>query len=127
MSNFKLPESAKAKVFVGFGVGVFNRGKISVGDFDISKHCSEGFEIALVCETEMEFKFPSDFDPAAAYIGILEAKKQDINQEYSLRLVRINEKIAEARALPAPATKYPEDDFVSQAEHYARAMARGEM
>ena len=60
----------------------------------------------LVCEHELTFELPTGWDPRPGQIAALEAKKEELKQEFSKRVAQINQQIAQLQAIeytPEPA------------------------
>ena len=60
-----------------------------------SKHGDEVF----VCKAEVTFEVPDDFDPRPVQIKALEAKKRELQAQFSAAVTELNRQISELQAI----------------------------
>jgi hypothetical protein len=70
------------------------------GEYLIYSHKFDDTEYrAHICEQEVEFEVPDNFDPRAQQIAALEKQKQKVMAEYQKTVNEINDNISKLQAL----------------------------
>lgn len=88
----------KIKVFVGVQTRAYEKGKISICEYDFRAANSEYETRAFLCEQEIEIEVP-DFDLVGLEIEILE-KKLDLEvKEAATRQANLRQQIQELKCL----------------------------
>ena len=87
----KLPEELTRKLYVSYGMGRFNAGRISISQHGNAS--SDGFECIPLAEMEVTFKLSVDCDLKTKAVRVLEKKKDDIKAEYHMKLKEVQDKI----------------------------------
>lgn len=87
----EIPEEITRTIYVGYGIGKFNGGRIVVSDY---LHDSEDFAVVPILEKELTFHLPKcKIDIKGKMLEVLEAEKQKVLAENHARLQAVQEKI----------------------------------
>lgn len=74
---------------------------IKLYPFDMSD-CSAADTRALIGEQDVVVDVPDDFDPTGTLIAAVEREKVALQKQFAEQLMRLDQRLSELRALPAP-------------------------
>ena len=94
-----IPKSITKNLCVSIGIGKYNKGEISVSDYD-GKGC-DGMERVTIYNKEVTFEIP-DVDVTGKAISLIEDKKSALQELFHKEVSALDQQIQELRALPAP-------------------------
>lgn len=88
----ELPEQITRTLYVGYGIGKYNAGKIVVSEYEHDD--SEGFATVRLLKEDITFKLPkAKVDVKGKMLQVLESEKKKILAENHQRLQEVQEKI----------------------------------
>jgi hypothetical protein len=94
----KLPTSITRTVYVCYGIGKYNSGRISIEDRPA--HASEEFGRVLLTQHKMTFKIPRcKIDIKSKMLEILEEEKRKVIADNHMRLKAVEDKISNILAI----------------------------
>lgn len=86
-----LPASITRTLFICYGMGRYNAGRIEINDFDHSG--SDGFERIPLCQHEVTITIPKPDDIKAKAVEVLEEQKRGMLARHHHELKAVQDKI----------------------------------
>lgn len=74
----------------------YQEDEYTLSQYDMTQY---GTGWVKVCEVEVEFESPDDFNPVAAQIEALQAKKHELVRQFTQKIDEIKEQISKLEAL----------------------------
>lgn len=94
----EMPKKIIRKLFIGYGIGRYNYGRIVVDDFERSQ--DKDFAVVPLLEKELTIDIPRcKVDVKGRMLEVLEEQRQEILAENHRRLKTIDEEIARLKVL----------------------------
>lgn len=95
----KVPTSITRTIYVGYGIGKYNAGKIVIDDFS-RKGTSSDFAVAPLAEQKITIKLPKcKVDVKKRMLEVLEEQKCEVLAENHARLKAVQDQIDELLAI----------------------------
>jgi hypothetical protein len=91
----KIPAEVLRVLWVTYGVGEYNQGRIELYQYDPSDHTGDGFEKVILTTMQIKIKIPAcEVDIKSKMLKLLEAQREKVLADNHMRLKDVEDRIA---------------------------------